>query len=163
MSRITPFLWFDTQAEEAAEFYTSIFDNSRILEVLDRGPEAPELDVATLTVRFELDGSEFVALNGGAQNFAFNESVSFVVNCRDQEEVDHYWSRLVEGGEEGPCGWLKDRYGLSWQIVPSRLFELLGDPDPARAGRAMRAMLSMTKLDLAALERAADEDDARVT
>jgi predicted 3-demethylubiquinone-9 3-methyltransferase (glyoxalase superfamily) len=159
MSRITPFLWFDTQAEEAAEFYTSIFENSRILEVVPRGPDTPGPDAATLTVRFELDGSEFVALNGGAQHFSFNESVSFVVTCRSQEEVDHYWGRLVEGGEEGPCGWLKDRFGLSWQVVPAQLPGILGDPDPSRAGRAMRAMLSMTKLDLGALERAAEGGD----
>ncbi len=155
MSRITPFLWFDSQAEEAAEFYTSIFENSRILEVVACGPDTPGPDTATLTVRFELDGSEFVALNGGQERRCLNEAISFVVTCRDQAEVDHYWSRLVEGGEEGPCGWVKDRYGLSWQIVPGRLQELLGDPDPARSDRAMRAMLAMGKLELGALERAA--------
>lgn len=159
MSRITPFLWFDTQAEEAAEFYTSIFENSRILEVSACGPDTPGPETAKLTVRFELDGSEFVALNGGQEQRCFNDAVSFVVTCRDQAEVDHYWSRLVEGGEEGPCGWVKDRYGLSWQIVPRRLQELLGDPDPERSDRAMRAMLAMGKLDLDALERAVAGED----
>ena len=163
MSRIIPFLWFDTQAEEAAEFYTSIFENSRILEVVPKGPETPGPETPTLTVRFELDGTEFVALNGGPEHYGFNESVSFVVTCKNQPEVDHYWSRLTDGGAEGPCGWLKDRYGLSWQIVPSQLTALLGDPDPARAGRAMRAMLAMNKLDIDLLERAAEGEELPVT
>ena len=155
MGRITPFLWFDTQAEEAAEFYTSIFEPSRIINVARFGDAGPGAVGSVMTVSFELDGEAFVALNGGAQDFHFNESVSFVVNCTSQAEVDYFWGRLAEGGEEGPCGWLKDKYGLSWQIVPERLIELITDPDPARSQNAMRAMLQMKKIDIAAIERAA--------
>jgi predicted 3-demethylubiquinone-9 3-methyltransferase (glyoxalase superfamily) len=144
MSKITPFLWFDTQAEEAADLYTSIFPNSRVASVARYGDSGPGPTGSTMTVSFELDGQEFVALNGGPQHYTFNESVSFVVDCESQEEVDHFWSKLTaDGGSESRCGWLKDRCGLSWQIVPRRLRELLGDPDPARAGRAMEAMLKM--------------------
>ena len=156
MSRITPFLWFDTQAEEAATFYTSIFENSRIVDVSRYGDAGPGPGGSVMIVRFELDGDEFLALNGGPEHFAFNESVSFVVSCRSQEEVDHYWERLSEGGEEGPCGWLKDRYGLSWQVVPEQMGRIMGNPDPVKAKRAMEAMLAMKKLDVAVLERAAE-------
>ena len=155
MQKITPCLWFDTEAEEAAEFYTSIFENSRILDVARFGEAGPRPAGTVMTVSFELDGQPFVALNGGPE-FSFNESISFQVACRDQAEVDAFWDRLSEGGEEGQCAWLKDRYGVSWQIVPSRLHELLGDPDPERSQRAMRAMLGMKKIDIAAMEEAAD-------
>jgi predicted 3-demethylubiquinone-9 3-methyltransferase (glyoxalase superfamily) len=154
MQKITPCLWFDTQAEEAATFYTSIFKNSRILEVTRYGKAGPGPEGSVLTVNFELEGQEFVALNGGPE-FSFNEAVSFQVSCESQAEVDEFWSRLTDGGEEGPCGWLKDRYGLSWQIIPRRLMELITDPDPQISERAMKAMLQMTKIDIAALEQAA--------
>jgi predicted 3-demethylubiquinone-9 3-methyltransferase (glyoxalase superfamily) len=155
VTRITPFLWFDTQAEEAAQFYTSIFERSRILEVVRRGAAGPGTPGSVMTVSFELDGQGFVAFNGGPEHFRFNESVSFVVDCASQAEVDYFWSRLSEGGQEGPCGWLKDKYGLSWQIVPDRLPELLTDPDPEKAQKALRAMLEMKKIDIAAIEQAA--------
>jgi len=154
MQRITPFLWFDMQAEEASAFYASVFKDSRILETTRYGKAGPGSEGSVMTVSFELEDQPFMALNGGPAHH-FNESVSFVVSCESQEEVDYFWSRLGEGGEEGPCGWLKDRYGLSWQIVPKRLSELVSDPDPVRAERAMQAMFGMTKIDLAAIERAA--------
>jgi predicted 3-demethylubiquinone-9 3-methyltransferase (glyoxalase superfamily) len=154
MQKITPWLWFDTQAEEAAAFYTSIFPNSRTLDVSRYGEAGPRPAGSVMTVSFELDGQQLVALNGGPE-FTFNEAISFQVSCEGQDEVDEYWSKLSEGGEEGPCGWLKDKYGVSWQIVPTRLGELLGDPDPEKAQRAMQAMLGMKKLDIAALEQAA--------
>ena len=154
MPEITPCLWFDTEGEEAAEFYTSVFPSSRILDVLCHGEGRPRPAGTVLTVSFELDGQKFVALNGGPK-FTFNEAVSFQVGCKPQEEVDKYWSELSEGGEEGPCGWLKDKFGLSWQIVPTRLFELLSDPDPERSQRVMAAMLEMKKIEVDELERAA--------
>jgi predicted 3-demethylubiquinone-9 3-methyltransferase (glyoxalase superfamily) len=154
MQKITPCLWFDTQAEEAAAFYTSVFDNSRILNVSHFGEAGPRPEGMVMVVHFEIDGQEFVALNGGPE-FTFNEAVSFQVNCDSQEEVDEFWSRLSERGEEGPCGWLKDRFGVSWQIVPKRLQELIDDPDQDKSQRAMRAMLGMKKIDIAALEQAA--------
>ncbi|HEV3002154.1 MAG TPA: VOC family protein [Solirubrobacteraceae bacterium] len=154
MPRITPCLWFDTQGEEAAEFYVSVFPNSRITEVARYGEAGPREAGSVMTVAFELDGQPFVALNGGPE-FTFNEAISLQVDCRSQDEVDHYWSRLSEGGQEGPCGWLKDRFGLSWQVVPARLNELVSDPDPETSQRVMRAMLKMGKLDVAALEEAA--------
>lgn len=154
MQKITPCLWFDGQAEEAAEFYTSVFANSRILEVSRYGEGGPGPEGSALTVRFELDGQEFTGLNGGPQ-FRFTEAVSFQVSCKDQEEVDYFWSRLTDGGEESMCGWLKDRFGVSWQIIPTRLPELLGDPDAQRAQKAMQAMLGMRKIDIAAMEAAA--------
>ena len=155
MQKIIPNLWFDTQAEQAAGFYISVFKNSRILN-LTRYPEGGPGPAGTvMTVEFELDGQRFVDINGGPQ-FTFSEAVSFQIPCKDQDEVDYYWDRLSEGGQEGPCGWLKDRYGLSWQVVPTDMEELFGDPDPARAQRAMQAMLGMSKLDVAALRRAAD-------
>ena len=155
MKKITPFLWFDTEGEAAAELYTSVFPNSKILDVAHYGEAGPRPAGTVMTVSFELNGQEFLALNGGPE-FTFSEAVSFQVMCEDQDEVDLFWSKLGEGGEHGPCGWLKDRYGLSWQIVPTRLGELLGDPDPERAQRAMAAMLEMGKLEIAELERAAD-------
>jgi predicted 3-demethylubiquinone-9 3-methyltransferase (glyoxalase superfamily) len=154
MKGITPCLWFDTEGEEAAKFYTSVFPNSRIVEVARYGSAGPRPEGTVMTVSFELDGREFVALNGGPE-FTFNESISFQVNCETQEEVDTYWSTLSEGGEEGPCGWLKDKYGVSWQIVPIVLPELLRDPDREKSQRVMRAMLSMKKIEIDALERAA--------
>lgn len=155
MPRIVPSLWFDTQALEAAEHYVSIFPNSKITDVAHYGEAGPREAGMVLSVRFELDGKPFDAINGGPE-FTFDEAVSFAVDCADQAEVDHYWDRLVDGGEESRCGWLKDRFGLSWQIVPAELGEILGDPDPDRAQRAMTAMLGMAKLDLAALRAAAD-------
>lgn len=155
MPKISPFLWFDAQAEEAATFYTTVFPNSRILDVVRYGAAGPGPEGTVMTVRFELDGQELVALNGGPE-YSFSEAVSFAVNCRDQDEVDHYWNALTEGGEEGPCGWLKDRYGLSWQVVPDGLVELIGDPGPERARRATQAMYGMKKLDIDAMRRAAD-------
>jgi predicted 3-demethylubiquinone-9 3-methyltransferase (glyoxalase superfamily) len=155
MKKITPWLWFDTQAEEAATFYTSVFKNSRILSVDRYGDAGPGQAGSVMTVAFELDGQEFVGLNGGP-HFTFNEAVSFLVSCDSQDEVDEYWNRLTEGGEESQCGWLKDKYGVSWQIIPTALPELLGDPDPARAQRAMQAMLTMGKIDVEALRQAAD-------
>ena len=152
---LTPCLWFDTQAEDAAKFYTSVFKNSRIIEVSHYGEAGPREAGMVLAVRFELDGQEFLAINGGPE-FTFDEAVSFQIECADQAEVDEFWERLTEGGEESQCGWLKDRFGLSWQVTPKRLGELLSDPDPARANRAMQAMLGMRKIDIAAMERAAD-------
>ncbi|HET7486698.1 MAG TPA: VOC family protein [Acidimicrobiales bacterium] len=154
MPTITPCLWYDTQAEEAAEFYVSVFPNSRILEVGHYGEAGPGPAGTVMAVKFELDGQEFTTLNGGPL-FTFDEAISFQIGCADQAEVDYYWNALTDGGEEGPCGWLKDRYGLSWQVVPGRLIELLGDEDPDRSTRAMRAMLEMKKIDIAAVERAA--------
>lgn len=154
MRNITPCLWFDTEAEEAADFYTSVFDDSRILEVTRYGEAGPRPAGSVMTVSFELDGQEFVALNGGPE-FRFTEAISFQVSCGSQEEVDRFWDALSEGGEEGPCGWLKDRYGVSWQVVPTRLTELLADPDPERSQRAMAAMLGMRRIVIDELERAA--------
>jgi predicted 3-demethylubiquinone-9 3-methyltransferase (glyoxalase superfamily) len=156
MPKTTPCLWFDNQGEEAAEFYTSVFPNSKILDIARYGPAGPGPEGSVMTVRFMLDGQEFVALNGGPE-FTFSEAISFQVDCGSQEEVDEYWTRLSDGGAEGPCGWLKDRFGLSWQIVPSALPALLSDPDPGRAQRAMQAMLQMKKIDIAEVRRAADQ------
>ncbi len=151
---ITPFLWFDTQAEEAANLYTGVFPNSKITNVSRYGPGARGVEGTVMTVSFELDGQKFTALNGGPL-YSFSEAVSFQVSCQNQDEVDLYWDRLSDGGEEGPCGWLKDRFGLSWQVVPTALPKLLGDSDPGRAQRAMEAMLKMKKIEIAELERAA--------
>lgn len=146
--KITPYLWFDNQAEEAANFYVEVFDNSRIIEVVRYTAAGPGPEGTAMNVVFELEGQEFAALNGGP-HFKFNEAVSFYVECETQEEVDYYWNRLTAGGgEESMCGWLKDRYGLSWQIIPRALPEMLGDPDPERAGRVMQAMLQMHKIDV---------------
>ena len=154
MQKITPCLWFDTEGEDAARFYTSIFPNSKITEVARYGSAGPRPEGTVMTVSFELDGQEFLALNGGPQ-FTFSEALSFQVFCQTQEEVDAYWSKLSEGGEEGPCGWLKDRFGLSWQIVPTVLPELLADPDAAKSQRVMQAMLGMKKIEIEGLEQAA--------
>jgi predicted 3-demethylubiquinone-9 3-methyltransferase (glyoxalase superfamily) len=154
MSSISPCLWFDTQAEDAARFYTSVFPNSRIVDVQRYGSAGPREEGLVMIVAFELDGTRFLALNGGPE-FTFSEAISFEVECADQAEVDRYWTTLSEGGEEGPCGWLKDRFGVSWQIVPRRLNELIADPDEEKAQRVMAAMLKMGKLDVAELERAA--------
>ncbi len=156
MQKITPCLWFDTEGEEAAKFYTSIFENSRILDISHYGDAGPRPAGTVMTVSFELEGQEYLALNGGSE-FRFNESVSFQVHCETQEEVDRFWNNLTDGGEEGPCGWLKDKYGLSWQIIPTVLPELLGDPDPEKSQRAMKAMLDMKKIDINALRKAADQ------
>ena len=153
--RITPNLWFDTEAEEAAGFYVSVFENSRIVNVTHYTEAGPRVAGMVMTVDFELDGQRLVGINGGPE-FTFDEAVSLQINCETQDEVDYYWERLSEGGEEGPCGWLKDRYGLSWQVVPTGIEELFADPDPKRAERAMRAMLGMSKIDIAALRSAAD-------
>jgi predicted 3-demethylubiquinone-9 3-methyltransferase (glyoxalase superfamily) len=154
MGNLTPCLWFDTQGEDAAKFYTSIFPNSRITSVSHYGESGPREAGSVLTVEFELDGQTFTALNGGPQ-YTFSEAISFQVDCKDQAEVDRYWSELGEGGEPGPCGWLKDKFGLSWQIVPRRLVELLEDPDKEKAQRVMAAMLKMGKIEIDELERAA--------
>jgi predicted 3-demethylubiquinone-9 3-methyltransferase (glyoxalase superfamily) len=150
---ITPFLWFDHQAEEAANFYASIFPDSRVVKVVRCGKAGPGPPGSVLTVEFELHGQKFVALNGGP-HFKFSEAISFVVNCQTSQEVDTYWQKLSAGGAEVQCGWLKDKFGLSWQIVPTALPKLLGDPDPEKSARVMKAMMTMTKLDIAALERA---------
>ncbi len=151
--KIKTFLWFDEQAEEAARFYTSIFKNSRITTVARYGDAGPGPKGSAMTVAFELEGQEFLALNGGPQ-FKFTEAISLLVTCDSQQEIDELWGKLTAGGEEGQCGWLKDRYGLSWQIVPSALPHLLQDPDPAKSARVMQAMLQMKKMDLPQLERA---------
>lgn len=155
----TPMLWFDTEAEPAAEFYTSVFPNSTIVEVTHYGSAGPRKEGLVMTVAFELDGQKLVALNGGP-DFTFSEAVSFVVDCETQEEVDSYWEELSEGGEKGPCGWLKDKFGLSWQVTPTALPRLLADPDTEKAQRVMAAMLEMQKIDIEALERAAAEEPA---
>jgi predicted 3-demethylubiquinone-9 3-methyltransferase (glyoxalase superfamily) len=155
MPDIRPCLWFDTEAEDAAALYTSVFANARVTGVARYGSAGPRPEGMVMTVNFELDGQPFVALNGGPE-FGFNEAISFQVSCESQEEVDHFWSKLSEGGQEGPCGWLKDRFGVSWQIIPAAMGELMSDPDPERAQRAMKAMLGMNKLDIAELRRAAD-------
>jgi predicted 3-demethylubiquinone-9 3-methyltransferase (glyoxalase superfamily) len=153
MQKITPFLWFDSEAEEAMDFYCSIFKNAKKGNVSRYGESGPGAPGSVLTASFELEGLAFTALNGGPR-FKFNESVSFYVNCESQEEVDYYWDRLSEGGTIQQCGWLKDKYGLSWQIIPSALPRLMGDPDRDKANRVMQAMLQMQKIDVAALERA---------
>ncbi|MFI6350350.1 VOC family protein [Streptomyces sp. NPDC050560] len=155
MPRINPNLWFDTQAEEAAEFYVSVFPNSSVTRVSYYGEAGPGPAGTVLTVDFALDGQRFTAINGGPE-FTFDEAVSLLVDCADQAEVDYYWERLLEGGgKESQCGWLKDKYGLSWQVVPAELEELVASDDPARADRVMRAMFGMGRLDLAALRAAA--------
>lgn len=156
MQRITPFLWFDTEAEEAANFYVGIFENSEVTNIARYGESGPGPAGGVMTVNFRLDGQEFVALNGGP-HFKFTEAVSFVVNCQTQEEIDRVWAALADGGEEVQCGWLKDRYGLSWQIVPSVLGDLMSDPDPEKSQRVMQAMLGMVKLDIASLQHAAGQ------
>ena len=156
MPKITPFLWFDTQAEEAAKFYASVFPNSKILKTARYGEAGPGPKGSVMTVEFELDGQRMIALNGGPQ-FKFTEAISLSVDCKDQKEVDHYWTRLSQGGQESMCGWLKDKYGLSWQVNPTILGELLSGPDAKKAKRVMEAMLKMKKIDIAALKAAAEK------
>lgn len=156
MSKITPFLWFDTQAEEAAKFYTSIFKNSKIGKVARYGEAGPGPAGTVMTVEFELDGQPFIALNGGP-HFKFTEAISFTIDCKTQAEVDEYWNRLSAGGEAGPCGWLKDKFGLSWQVVPAVLAKMLGDKDRAKANRVMKAMLQMKKIEITGLQQAYDK------
>ncbi len=154
MQKINTFLWFDEQAEEAVNLYVSLFKNSRILNIARFGVDVPGPAGKVMTINFELDGQEFVALNGGPQ-FKFTEAISLLVNCESQEEVDFLWERLIaDGGEPSQCGWLKDRFGLSWQVVPRELGELMSDPDPEKAGRVTQAMLHMSKIDLAELRKA---------
>jgi len=153
MQKITPFLWFDDKAEEAANFYTSIFKNSKIVSISRYGEAGPRPEGMVMTVTFRLDGQEFTALNGGPE-FKFTEAISFFVNCETQEEVDELWGKLSEGGEEEQCGWLKDKYGLSWQIIPSALMEMLQDKDAEKSRRVMEAMLQMQKIDIKALKQA---------
>lgn len=153
MQKIIPFLWFDNQAEEAVNYYTSIFKNSKISGISRYGDEGPGPKGTVLTATFQLDGQEFIALNGGPY-FTFSPAVSFYVNCETQEEVDIYWEKLSESGEKQQCGWLKDKFGVTWQIVPTILGELMGDPDPERSGRVTKAMLQMTKLDIEKLKHA---------
>ena len=155
MQKITPFLWFDTQAEEAAKFYASVFPNSKILKTARYGEAGPGPKGSVMTVEFELDGQRMIALNGGPQ-FKFTEAISLSVDCKDQKEVDHYWTKLSQGGQESMCGWLKDKYGLSWQVNPAILGELLSGPDAKKAKRVMEAMLKMKKIDIAALKAAAE-------
>ncbi|MEU4211728.1 VOC family protein [Streptomyces sp. NPDC026206] len=156
MQKITTFLWFDHQAEEAAEYYTSVFGDSRVVDVQRYGEAGPGEPGTVMVVTFELAGQRFIALNGGPR-FTFNEAVSLCVDCDTQEEVDELWAKLTAGGQESACGWLKDRYGLSWQVVPRRLTELLSDPDPVRSNRVMQAMLGMKKIDIQALVDAYEE------
>jgi predicted 3-demethylubiquinone-9 3-methyltransferase (glyoxalase superfamily) len=157
MPKISSFLWFDTQAEEAANFYASVFPNSKIGKVARYGDAGPGPKGGVMTVEFELDGKPFMALNGGPQ-FKFTEAISFVVHCNTQQEVDTYWNKLLQGGgQESQCGWLKDKFGLSWQIVPTILGQLLSDPDPEKSKRAMEAMLEMKKIDIPTLQRAAEQ------
>ena len=156
MQKITPFLWFDNQAEEAMNFYTSIFKNSKAGSVTRYGEGGPGPAGTAMTASFQLEGLEFTALNGGPQ-YKFTEAISLLVDCKSQEEVDYLWKKLSEGGEEGPCGWLKDKFGVSWQIIPTALSKLLSDPDAEKAGRVMQAMLQMKKIDIAALEQAAGQ------
>ena len=151
--RITPFLWYDGNAEEAANFYVSVFPNSEITEVSRYGEGAPRPVGTVMVVSFRLDGQEFAALNGGPE-FTFSEAVSFLINCQSQEEVDYYWDKLTDGGEPGPCGWLKDKFGVSWQVNPTVLTQMLQDDDRERADRVMQAMLQMGKIDIATLEEA---------
>lgn len=154
--QLTPNLWFDDQAEEAAEFYVSVFDDARITDVVRYTEAGPGEPGTVVTVAFELGDQPFVAINGGPQDWSFNAAISFEIPCETQAEVDHYWDRLTDGGQEVQCGWLTDRYGVSWQVVPTVLPELLRDPDPERARRVAEAMLSMVKLDIDELQAAAD-------
>jgi predicted 3-demethylubiquinone-9 3-methyltransferase (glyoxalase superfamily) len=154
-AKISPNLWFDTEALDAAEYYTSVFPNSRIISVTHYNEAGPREAGTVMTVEFELDGQRFVGINGGPE-FTFSEAVSFEVQCEDQAETDYYWEKLTDGGSEGPCGWCRDRFGLSWQVVPKEAAALFSDADPERAARAMKAMFGMKKLDIEALRQAAD-------
>jgi len=157
MQKITPFLWFDTQAEEAAKFYASVFKNSKVISTTRYGEAGPGPRGSVMTVEFDLEGQRFVGLNGGPQ-FKFTEAVSFVVNCTTQEEVDYFWEKLSEGGQQVQCGWLKDKYGLSWQVVPTILIEFLQDKDPVKAQGVMKAMMQMKKIEIEPLKRAYEEN-----
>jgi predicted 3-demethylubiquinone-9 3-methyltransferase (glyoxalase superfamily) len=161
LQKITPNLWFDNQAEEAADFYVSIFKNSKIGDIARYGEAAAEISGkpkgSVMTITFQIEGQEFTALNGGPQ-FKFTEAISLLVNCETQQEVDELWEKLSEGGEEGPCGWLKDKYGVSWQVVPRILDEMIRDPDPVKAERVMKAMLQMQKIDITGLQQAYDQE-----
>jgi predicted 3-demethylubiquinone-9 3-methyltransferase (glyoxalase superfamily) len=157
MQKITPFLWFDNNAEEAVNLYTSIFKNSEILKTARYGEAGPGPAGSVMIVNFQIEGQEFIALNAGPR-FKFTEAISFVINCQNQEEVDHYWNKLTaDGGQESMCGWLKDKFGLSWQVIPTVLGELMADKDARKAQRVMQAMLKMKKIDIAALQRACAE------
>ncbi|AMK76973.1 MULTISPECIES: VOC family protein [Methylomonas] len=156
MPKITPFLWFDDQAEQAMNFYVSIFKNSKILSVNRYGDAGPGPKGSVMTANFELDGQVFTALNGGPM-YQLSPAISFVVHCENQAEVDHYWEKLSEGGKENQCAWLEDKFGVTWQIVPNILIELLSDPDPVKAGRVMQAMLKMTKIDINTLKLAYEQ------
>ena len=153
--KVTPFLWFDDQAEEAVNFYASIFKDSHIGKITRYGKNAPRPEGMVMTISFELGGQEFTALNGGPQ-YKFNEAVSFQISCDSQDEVDHYWEKLSEGGEEGPCGWLTDKYGMAWQVTPVALTELLSDSDPAKVERVMEAAMQMKKIEIEPLQQAYD-------
>lgn len=155
IQKITPFLWFDNQAEEAMNFYVSIFNDSKVLSISRYGEGAPVPAGTVMTASFLIEGQQFTALNGGPL-FSFTEAISFVINCQTQGEVDHYWNKLTEGGEEVQCGWLKDKFGVSWQVVPETLGRLLNNPDPIKAQRVMQAMLAMKKIDISQLQEAAD-------
>jgi predicted 3-demethylubiquinone-9 3-methyltransferase (glyoxalase superfamily) len=155
IQKIIPNLWFDIEAEEAANFYISLFENSKILGINHYGEAGPRQAGSVLTVHFELNGQEFIAINGGPE-FKFNQAISFQVSCKDQAEVDRLWNQLTAGGQEQPCGWLKDRYGLSWQIIPQGLSDLIANPDPAGSARAVREMFTMKKIDLARIRKAFD-------
>ena len=158
MQKISPFLWFDSNAEEAANFYVAIFKDSKILKIARYGEAGPGPAGSVMVVNFQIEGQDFIALNGGPL-FKFSEAISFVINCQTQEEVDHYWNKLTAGGgQESQCGWLKDKYGLSWQVTPTILGELLADQDQKKAQRVMQAMLQMKKIDIAALKRAAAQE-----
>jgi len=156
MQKITTFLWFDNQAEEAINFYVSIFKNSKVLSMSRYGEAGPGPAGTVMSASFQLEGQEFMALNGGP-DYKFTEAISLYVNCETQKEVDELWEKLTEGGEPGPCGWLKDKYGLSWQIIPTVLGEMLNDPDPQKSQSAMKAMLQMGKLDIKALQQAYEQ------
>ena len=156
LQKITPFLWFDHQAEEAATFYATVFPNSKVVKVVRYSAAGPGPAGSAMTVEFQLEGQTFVALNGGP-HFKFTEAISFVVNCQSQDEVDFYWDRLSAGGAEVQCGWLEDKFGLSWQIVPTALPELLVNPDPKKAERVMKAMMAMKKIDIRGLKLAAEQ------
>jgi predicted 3-demethylubiquinone-9 3-methyltransferase (glyoxalase superfamily) len=156
MQKIVPNLWFDTEAEEAANFYVSVFEDSRIVNVTHYTEAAPRKAGMVMTVEWELQGQRFVGINGGPQ-FKFDEAVSFQIECKDQDEVDYYWEKLTaDGGQEGKCGWVTDKYGLAWQVTPAGIADLFADPDPERARRAMEAMLKMSKLDLGVMKAAAE-------
>jgi len=157
MPKITPNLWFDTQAEEAANFYVSIFENSEILHVARYGEAGPGPEGTVVTVEFRLDGQEVLAINGGPE-FTFSEAFSFAIDCATQDEVDYYWEKLTEGGSPGPCGWLRDKYGFSWQVVPTMLSDLMRTGDPEKVNRMTKAMYQMSKLDIAQLQAAYDQE-----